>query len=113
MQRADEVFAWMALSRAPAVTVSVLSTAFEPLGGILGFLESSDAARQSAGVPRIACEYLKSAAASPNTAERAWINSPHHHLVAFTDPRYPSSLRALQNRRFRMPAPRVRPGEKF
>ena len=96
MQPADGVFAWMALSRAPALTVSILSAAFERLGGFAGFLESSDAARQSAGVPAAACEYLKSGAGSPSTAERAWINSPHHHVVTFTDPRYPASLRALQ-----------------
>jgi DNA processing protein len=99
MQRADEVFAWMALSRAPALNVSILSAAFEHLGGISGFLQSSDAARQSAGIPAAACAYLKSAAASsPGAAERAWINDPRHHLIAFTDPRYPSSLRALARR---------------
>ena len=98
MQLTDEVFAWMALSRAPALSVSSLSAAFERLGGIAGFLESSDAARQSAGIPAAACAFLKSAGASPSAAERAWINGPRHHLVAFTDPRYPRSLRALQRR---------------
>jgi DNA processing protein len=95
MQRTDEVFAWMALSRAPALSVPSLSAAFERLGGISGFLESSDAARRSAGVPAAACEYLNSAAASPSTAERAWIDSPRHHLLSFTELRYPGSLRAL------------------
>ena len=98
MQPADEVFAWMALSRAPALTASILSAAFERLGGFAGFLESSDAARQSAGVPAAACAYLKSGAGSPSMAERAWINSPDHHLVTFTDPRYPGSLHALERR---------------
>jgi DNA processing protein len=95
MQRADEVFAWMALSRAPALNVPILSAAFERLGGIAGFIESSDEARHSAGFPDAARDYLKSAAAPPSGVERAWIKSPHHHLVAFTDPRYPNSLRAL------------------
>ncbi|MEO7205819.1 MAG: DNA-processing protein DprA [Steroidobacteraceae bacterium] len=98
MQRAEEVFAWMALSRAPALDVPILSAAFERLGGIAGFVESSDAARQVAGVPAAAREYLKDAAASPSTAERDWIERPHHHLIAFTDPRYPVSLQALQRR---------------
>jgi DNA processing protein len=98
MQRADEVFAWMALSRAPALTAPILSAAFERLGGIAGFIESSDEARQNAGVPAAAREYLKSAAASPSGVERAWIESPHHHLVAFTDRRYPGSLQALERR---------------
>jgi len=98
MQRADEVFAWMALARAPALDIPILSAAFERLGGIAGFIESSDEARQSAGVPVAAREYLKSAAGSPSSAERAWIKNPNHHLVAFTDPRYPATLRALERR---------------
>jgi DNA processing protein len=98
MQRADEVFAWMALSRAPALNVPILSAAFERLGGIAGFIESSDQARQSAGVPAAAREYLKSAAGAPSSVERAWIMSPRHHLVAFTDPRYPAALRGLERR---------------
>lgn len=98
MQRADEVFAWMALSRAPALNVPILSAAFERLGGIAGFIESSDEARQNAGVPAAAREYLKSAAGSPNSVERAWIKSSHHHLVTFTDPRYPGSLHTLVRR---------------
>jgi DNA processing protein len=98
MQRADQVFAWMALSRAPALDVPILSAAFERLGGIAGFMESSDEARQSAGVPAAACEYLRSAAGSPSGVERAWIESQHHHLVTFTDPLYPISLHVLERR---------------
>ncbi len=88
----------MALSRAPALDVPILSAAFERLGGIAGFIESGAEARRSAGVPAAAGGYLESAAALPNAAERAWIENPHHHLVAFTDPRYPASLRLLANR---------------
>jgi len=98
MQRADEVFAWMALSRAPALDFPILSAALERLGGIAGFIESSDESRQSAGVPVAAREYLRSAAGSPSAAERAWIETQDHHLVTFTDPRYPASLDVLERR---------------
>jgi DNA processing protein len=96
MQGADELFAWMALSRAPALNVPILSAAFERLGGIGGFIESSDEARQRAGVPPAAREYLKSAFGVPSSVEQAWIKNPHHHLVAFTDPRYPGLLHAVE-----------------
>jgi DNA processing protein len=96
MQRADEVFAWMALSRAPALNVSILSAAFERLGGIAGFIESSDEARHSAGIPVAARQYLQSAQGSPNTLEQAWLKGPGHEIVAFTDARYPASLRGLE-----------------
>jgi DNA processing protein len=98
MQRTDEVFAWMALSRAPALNVSILSAALERLGGIAGFIESSDEARHGAGIPVAAREYLRSAASSPSTLEQAWLKVPRHELVAFTDPRYPASLRGLERR---------------
>jgi DNA processing protein len=98
MERADEMLAWLALSRAPALDVPILSAAFEHLGGIAGFFESSDEARQSAGIPPAACEYLRGSAGSPSAVERAWVQSPDNHLVAFTDPRYPASLRVLQRR---------------
>jgi DNA processing protein len=96
MQRADEVFAWMALSRAPALNVSILSAAFERLGGIAGFIESSDEARRGAGIPVAAREYLQSAHGSPSTLEQAWREGPRHELVGFTDARYPASLRGLE-----------------
>jgi DNA processing protein len=86
----------MALSRAPALNVSILSAAFERLGGIAGFIESSDEARHGAGIPGAARAYLQSAAGSPSTLEQAWIKGPRHDLVAFTDPRYPASLRGLE-----------------
>jgi DNA processing protein len=98
MQRAGEVFAWMALSRAPALDVPILCAAFERLGGIAGFMESSGEARRCSGIPAAACEFLESAAASPGAAEQAWIENPRHHLVAFTDPRYPATLRGLERR---------------
>src|SRR5258708_21057767 len=98
MQRAAEVFAWMALSRAPALDVATLSAAFERVGGISGFIESSDEARRCAGIPAAAREFLSSAAATSSAAERAWIESPRHHVVSFTDRRYPAALRGLQRR---------------
>jgi DNA processing protein len=98
MQWAAEVFAWMALSRAPALDVATLAAAFERLGGIAGFMESSAEARRGAGIPAAACEFLESAAAMSCAAERAWTESPRHHLVAFTDRRYPAALRGLERR---------------
>jgi DNA processing protein len=96
MQRADEVLAWMALSRAPALDIPILSAAFEFLGGVSGLIDSSHATRRAAGVPAAACEFLDGTAAAPNAAEREWLKDPAHHLVPFTDPRYPCALHALE-----------------
>ena len=85
----------MALSRAPALNVPILSIALDALGGIRGLIEARDLARLSAGVPPAACKFLGSAAAAPSPAERAWLLDPKHHVVPFTDPRYPHLLREL------------------
>ena len=95
MQGADEVCAWMALSRAPLLDVATLAAAFDRLGGISGFICAADAARLAAGIPAAACEFLRSPAGLPTAAELAWLKGSRHHLVPFTDGRYPVSLREL------------------
>jgi len=42
-----------------------------------------------------ACEFLRGAAGLPTAAELAWLKGSRHHLVSFTDGRYPVSLREL------------------
>jgi DNA processing protein len=98
MLRAEEGFAWVALSRAPALDAQLLSKVLGVLGDAPGIINASDAARQSAGVPPPSREYLSSAAGTVGAAERAWLLHPAHHVVPFTDPRYPELLRQLASR---------------
>jgi DNA processing protein len=94
MLKAEEMLAWMALSRAPAVNVPTLCKAFELLGDAPGIIESSDAARQRASFPAAAREFLDSSAAVPSAAERDWLHDASHHVLPFTDARYPALLRS-------------------
>jgi DNA processing protein len=94
MRGSEELLAWMALSRAPSLDVPTLSTALERLGGALGLLGASDSARQHAGLPAAVRDFLCSAAAAFSPVERAWLRHPAHHVVPFTDARYPSLLRS-------------------
>jgi DNA processing protein len=94
MQWAEEVFAWMALSRAPALDVPSLSKAFEILGDAPGVVRTSDAARRCAGLSQASREFLDSSAAAPSGAERAWLLDDTHHVLPFTDARYPALLRS-------------------
>jgi DNA processing protein len=95
MLRAEEVFAWVTLSRAPALDAQILSKALGILGDAPRIIDASDAARQSAGVPPLSRQYLSSAAGMVCGAERAWLEHPAHHVVPFTDPLYPALLREL------------------
>jgi DNA processing protein len=95
MQRADELFAWIALSRAPELDASSLAVALEALGSLHGLLNASDAARRGAGISPAASEFLSRSVKSPSARERAWAEGANHHLVPFNDPRYPASLCVL------------------
>ena len=95
MPPCDEDLAWLALTRAPALSVPILSTALETLGQAGGLLRAPDHLRSRAGLPAATCEYLRAAAAAPTAAELAWLESSGHHLLPFTDPRFPQLLRSL------------------
>ncbi len=97
MLRAEGVFAWVALSRAPALDAQILSKVLGILGDAPDVINASDAALQSAGVPPLSREYLSSAEGVVCAAERAWLLHPDHHVVPFTDPRYPALLRELSS----------------
>jgi DNA processing protein len=93
MAQLEEKFAWITLTRAPGLDAPTLSTALETLGGAAGLLGASDSLRARAGISAAAREFLRSAEAGPSPAELAWLEQPAHHLVPFTDPRYPKLLR--------------------
>jgi DNA processing protein len=95
MLRAEEVIAWVALSRAPALDAPTLSKVLETLGDAQGVINTSDGARQCAGVPPRSREYLRSDACTLRAAERQWLEDPAHQVVPFTDSRYPALLREL------------------
>jgi len=85
----------MALSRAPGLDAPALSKAFELLGNARAVIDASHGARRRAGLSDRTCDYLSSAAA-PNLAERTWLNDAGHHVVPFTDARYPALLRSAE-----------------
>jgi DNA processing protein len=90
---AEDRFAWITLTRAPGLDAPSLSTALETLGGAGGLIGASDSLRARAGISEAAREFLRSAAAGPTPLEVAWAEQPSHHILPFTDPRYPRLLR--------------------
>ena len=96
MAPSEESSAWATLTRTPALDISTLAKALEILGSARGITEASDAVRERAGLPAAARDFLSTAAAASNSAEKAWLGKPDHHVVPFTDPRYPGLLRATE-----------------
>jgi DNA processing protein len=96
MQTSEDSSAWATLTRTPALDIPTLSRALEIFGSAQGITQASDAARERAGLSAAARKFLSSRAATPRTAERAWLENPRHHVVPYTDPGYPALLRAAE-----------------
>ena len=92
----SEESAWVTLTRTPGLDLAALARALDTLGSAQGITAASDASREQAGMPPAAREFLSSAAAAPLPKERMWLESPRHHVVPFTDPRYPGLLRRTE-----------------
>jgi DNA processing protein len=96
MLTSEESSAWVTLTRAPELDVSTLPRALAALRHAQGIVEASDASRAGAGMSAASREFLSSTQAALTAAERAWLENPRHHVVPFTDPRYPALLRRAQ-----------------
>jgi DNA processing protein len=94
MRLSDEVLAWVTLTRAPALDVPTLSAALERIESAHAIIAATDAAREDAGIPSAAREYLQNSAAVANAAERRWLEGARHHVLPFTDPKYPRLLKS-------------------
>jgi len=94
MLLSDEVLAWVTLAGAPALDADTLSAALARLGSAGGIVAASDAVRERTGIPAPAREYLRRAA-GPGASERNWLEHARHHVLPFTDPRYPGLLRSF------------------
>jgi DNA processing protein len=93
MAQLEDTLAWITLTRAPGLDAGSLSTALETLGQAAGLTRASDSLRARAGLSEAARGFLRSAEAGPTPLEVAWAEQPSHHVVPFTDPRYPRLLR--------------------
>ena len=97
MPSSEESFAWVTLSRAPALDVRRLAKALEILGDVRGVVGAADAALEAAGLSPAARRFLSGPDAGLSAAERRWMDDPRHHLLPFTDPRYPRLLLATES----------------
>ena len=97
MRLSDEGLAWLTLSRTPGLCASTLDAALIQAGSAPALLEAPDSWLESAGISASAREYLRQPAAA-TAAELRWLGASDHHLVPFTDPKYPRLLRELDDR---------------
>jgi DNA processing protein len=91
----DDALAWVTLTRAPALTAATVLAALERLESAGGIVAASEAVHRRVGIPAAARDFLRQAGGGPDAAERKWLQHERHHLLPFTDPRYPTLLRSL------------------
>ena len=98
MMLSDDVLAWVRLARAPGLDSSALAAALEPPG--VRRTPSSRHLRRSSNAPASARRRANSllSAHALSAAEQRWLGDARHHLLPFTDPRYPMLLHALPDR---------------
>jgi DNA processing protein len=96
MPSSEESWAWATLASAPGLDVSTLASALRALGDGRGILEASESARRHAGLPRSTRQFLASAQSALGVGARSWLESPHHHVLPFTDSRYPALLHSAE-----------------
>jgi DNA processing protein len=92
MPPSEDAVAWLTLTRAPGLAVPGLAAALAGLGSAQGILTASPRRRRQAGLPASLEGFLVQAAAAPTAAERRWLEHPRHHLIPFTDSRFPPQL---------------------
>jgi DNA processing protein len=95
MTESDDLLAWATLVRAPGLDVAALSAALERLGSAGALVAASEAGWDRAAIPPKARAFLSSPRAMPRPSERRWLDSANHHLIPFTDPRFPPLLLSI------------------
>jgi DNA processing protein len=94
MPSSEESSAWATLAHAPGLDVPILTRALCLLRDARGILAATESSRRHAGIPRSTRQFLASSPSVLGAAERTWLENPRHHVLPFTDPRYPNLLRS-------------------
>ena len=97
MRPSDEDLAWLTLSRTPGLDAAVLGSALARAGSAAALVRADDRWRDQAAISASAREYLRHPA-PPSAAELRWLEGARHHLVPFTDPKYPRLFAELGHR---------------
>ena len=95
MWEPDDLPAWCVLARAPGLKPANLTAALELCGPPRTWNRASSADLARAGIPADTQIFLQGTAGKPQAAERRWLETPGHHLLPLTHPRFPPLLRGL------------------
>ena len=98
MRNGDVALAWMTLAKAPGLDPATLEAALHSLGGPCAVVAAPAAEQERAGIGPLTRAFLAVRGMTGTGTERRWLDAADHHLVPFTDERYPGLLRGLHDR---------------
>jgi DNA processing protein len=97
MPLSEEILAWAALTRTPALGARALEALLPRFGSAVALLAADDGQREQAGLAAEAREHLRRPPRAV-AADIQWLERPRHHLLPFTDARYPKLLSGLRDK---------------
>jgi DNA processing protein len=97
MPLSDEILAWAALTRTPALGARALEALLPRFGSAAALLAADEGQLERAGLPAEAREHLRRLPRAA-AADIEWLERPRHHLLPLTDARYPKLLSALRDK---------------
>jgi DNA processing protein len=86
---------WLVLWRVPGVGPRLFHRLLEHFGDPATALGTGRAALGQAGLGESVVEAVLAAGPQAAEADLAWLEAPDHHLLTWSDPRYPSRLREI------------------
>lgn len=84
---------WLHLLRAPEIGPVTGHALLAQFGSPQNLLRAGRSAWAQAGLSTLAQEGLLTTNADDLAGDLAWLEQPHHHFLAFDDPRYPAQLK--------------------
>ncbi|MBS0611985.1 MAG: DNA-protecting protein DprA [Proteobacteria bacterium] len=95
MEITEDLAAWVALSRTPGLSIRKLQAALAAAGNPAAVLRLPADALAAAGIdPTVRHHLTRHAGLAPD--EQRWLETPGHHLLPYTDARYPPLLLATE-----------------
>jgi DNA processing protein len=95
MTECDDLLAWATLVRTPGLGAAALRGALDRWGSAGAVIAACVAGGEGAPLSPEARAFLSSPLAVPRSRERRWLDAAGHHLIPFTDSRFPPLLLSI------------------
>jgi len=93
----DDLTHWLTLSMVAGLTAEKFLAALESTGSIKQLFSCNENQLKNFGFTPHQVALIKSPEPEKIEAMQSWLTEPNHHLLPITDPRYPDTLKTIDN----------------